>query len=167
MLDLGLAKLAVISVVALVVVGPERLPRVARTMGALFGRAQRYVNEVKAEVTREIELEELKQLRTHVKQTAQDIESALHEAGRFSSEPELADHLQTNATLDSTRHNSYSPPSWALNTPIKKSWRTKRSALPRWYKQTTAKRLYVQSGAARVARHRPANLRRSPTRFFR
>lgn len=166
MLDLGLAKLAVIGVVALVVVGPERLPRVARTMGALFGRAQRYVNEVKAEVTREIELEDLKQLRTHVKQTAQDIESALHEAGRFSLEPALTDHPQTNATLDNTGHNSYSPPAWALSTPLKKSWRTKRSALPRWYKQVTVKRLYVQSGAARVARHRPASLRRDQYDFF-
>ncbi|NTX22943.1 Sec-independent protein translocase protein TatB, partial [Burkholderia cepacia] len=57
MLDLGLSKMALIGVVALVVLGPERLPRVARTAGALFGRAQRYINDVKAEVSREIELD--------------------------------------------------------------------------------------------------------------
>ncbi len=165
MLDLGLAKLAVIGVVALVVVGPERLPRVARTMGALFGRAQRYVSDVKAEVTREIELEELKQLRTHVEQAAQHIESAVHGVGRFSSGLALAEHPQPNDTLDNTEHNRHFPPAWALSTPLKKSWRIKRSALPQWYKQATVKRLYVQSGAARVARHRPANLRR-PIDFF-
>ena len=57
MIDIGLSKLALIGVVALVVIGPERLPKVARMAGSLFGRAQRYINDVKAEVTREIELE--------------------------------------------------------------------------------------------------------------
>lgn len=60
MLDLGLTKMALIGVVALVVLGPERLPGVARTAGALFGRAQRYINDVKSEVAREMELDELK-----------------------------------------------------------------------------------------------------------
>ena len=70
MLDLGLTKMALIGVVALVVLGPERLPGVARTAGALFGRAQRYINDVKAEVTREIELDELKKMRTEFETAA-------------------------------------------------------------------------------------------------
>ena len=59
MFDVGFSELMVIAVVALIVIGPERLPRVARTMGHLFGRLQRYVNDVKADINREIELEEL------------------------------------------------------------------------------------------------------------
>jgi sec-independent protein translocase protein TatB len=76
MLDLGLTKMAVIGVVALVVLGPERLPRVARTAGALFGRAQRYINDVKSEVTREIELEELNRMKTDFESAAREVSSA-------------------------------------------------------------------------------------------
>src|SRR5277367_5234286 len=79
MLDLGLTKMAVISVVALVVLGPERLPRVARTAGALLGRAQRYISDVKDEVTREIELSELQQVKSEFVAAAANIESAIHE----------------------------------------------------------------------------------------
>ncbi len=60
MIDLGISKLALIGAVALIVIGPERLPKVARTVGALVGRAQRYINDVKAEGSREVELEELR-----------------------------------------------------------------------------------------------------------
>src|SRR5580692_6460886 len=76
MLDLGLTKMALIGVVALVVLGPERLPRVARTAGALFGRAQRYINDVKAEVTREIELDELRRMKTEFESAASNVQKA-------------------------------------------------------------------------------------------
>ena len=69
MLDLGLTKMALIGVVALVVLGPERLPGVARTAGALFGRAQRYINDVKAEVSREMELDGLRRMKTQFEPT--------------------------------------------------------------------------------------------------
>ena len=75
MLDLGLTKMALIGVVALVVLGPERLPGVARTAGALFGRAQRYLNDVKAEVSREMELDELKKMRTEFETAASNVEN--------------------------------------------------------------------------------------------
>lgn len=65
----------VIAVVALIVLGPERLPKVARTVGLLLGRFQRYVNDVKADINREIHLEELKRLQSEVTETAQRIES--------------------------------------------------------------------------------------------
>ena len=58
MLDLGLSKMALIGAVALIVIGPEKLPRVARTVGTLLGKAQRYVADVKAEVNRSMDLEE-------------------------------------------------------------------------------------------------------------
>lgn len=70
MIDLGISKLALIGAVALVVIGPERLPKVARTAGALIGRAQRYIADVKAEVSREIELEELRKMRTEFEEAA-------------------------------------------------------------------------------------------------
>jgi sec-independent protein translocase protein TatB len=63
MLDFGFDKIALISAVALIVIGPEKLPRVARTVGALIGKAQRYVADVKAEVNRSIELEELQKMK--------------------------------------------------------------------------------------------------------
>ena len=83
MIDLGLSKLMLIGVVALVVIGPERLPKVARTAGALFGRAQRYINDVKAEVSREMELDELRNMRTQFEDAARSaqntIQKQLHE----------------------------------------------------------------------------------------
>ena len=62
MIDLGISKLALIGAVALIVIGPEKLPRVARTVGMLLGKAQRYVNDVKAEVNRSMDLDELRKM---------------------------------------------------------------------------------------------------------
>jgi sec-independent protein translocase protein TatB len=73
--DVGFSELMVIAVVALIVIGPERLPRVARTMGHLFGRLQRYVNDVKADINREIELEELRKFKTTFEDAARGFES--------------------------------------------------------------------------------------------
>lgn len=67
----------VIAVVALIVIGPERLPRVARTLGHLFGRLQRYVNDVKADINREIELEELRKFKTTFEDAARGFESSV------------------------------------------------------------------------------------------
>jgi sec-independent protein translocase protein TatB len=73
-LDIGFSELVVIGVVALVVIGPERLPRVARTVGHLLGRFNRYVSEVKADINREIELSELKKIRSDVEEAARSVE---------------------------------------------------------------------------------------------
>ena len=94
MFDIGFTELLVIGVVALVVIGPERLPRVARTVGILMGRMQRYVSDVKADINREIELDELRKMRDSVQQAAGDIQSSV--------EKELRDTEQTiNAALAS------------------------------------------------------------------
>src|SRR5512132_535576 len=83
MFDIGFSEIVVIAVVALIVIGPEKLPKTARTLGHLFGRLQRYVNDVKADISREIELDELRKLQQEVKTAATDIEtsvsSAVHE----------------------------------------------------------------------------------------
>lgn len=78
MFDIGFSEMMVIAVVALVVIGPERLPMVARTVGTLLGRMQRYVNEVKAEVEREMRVEELKKLQANVEENARSIERTVH-----------------------------------------------------------------------------------------
>ena len=77
MFDIGFSELLVIGVVALIVIGPEWLPRVARTIGHLMGRMQRYVADVKADIDREIELEELRKMRDTVQQAATTIETSV------------------------------------------------------------------------------------------
>ena len=77
MFDIGFSELLVIGVVALIVIGPERLPRVARTIGHLMGRMQRYVADVKADIDREVELEELRKMRDSVQQAATNIETSV------------------------------------------------------------------------------------------
>ena len=80
MFDIAFSEIELIAVVALVVIGPERLPRVARTLGHMLGRLQRYVSEVKADINREIELDELRKLRSEVESAAQDIEHSVSQA---------------------------------------------------------------------------------------
>lgn len=70
MFDISFSELMVIAVVALIVIGPEKLPKVARTLGALMGRMQRYVAQVKEEVNREARFEELQQLQQEIKNVA-------------------------------------------------------------------------------------------------
>src|SRR5512134_941010 len=76
MFDIGFSELLVIAVVALIVIGPARLPKVARTLGHLFGRMQRYVNDVKADISREMELEELRKLQANVQSAARSFEDS-------------------------------------------------------------------------------------------
>jgi sec-independent protein translocase protein TatB len=177
MLDLGLTKMAVIGVVALVVLGPERLPGVARTAGALFGRAQRYINDVKSEVAREMELDELKKMRTEFETAATNVQTSIHDTLK-RHESELNDAWSEGTSVApsvaggdaGSTDSAASDKPWASTSSSststkRKNWRVKQSAIPNWYKRTTARRTRVQSGAARVARHTPATLRRQ-TKFF-
>jgi sec-independent protein translocase protein TatB len=77
MFDVGFSELLVIGLVALIVIGPERLPRVARTLGILAGRLQRYVADVKADINREVELDELRKMKDSVQQAADNIENSV------------------------------------------------------------------------------------------
>jgi sec-independent protein translocase protein TatB len=184
MLDLGLTKMALIGVVALVVLGPERLPRVARTAGALFGRAQRYINDVKAEVTREIELDELRRMKGEFEQAAQNVEKTVHDNLRkhetelndawnagTSVSPSIAGGTDSTAAVgtpglaDGSGATAWRPGNAGAVPAKRKNWRVKQTATPTWYKRATLRRTRVQSGAARVAQHTPASLRR-PVRFF-
>jgi sec-independent protein translocase protein TatB len=77
MFDIGFSEMLVIGLVALIVIGPERLPRVARTLGILAGRLQRYVADVKADINREVELEELRKMKDTVQEAASGFESSV------------------------------------------------------------------------------------------
>jgi sec-independent protein translocase protein TatB len=78
MFDIAFSELLVIGVVALIIIGPEKLPRMARTVGHLAGRLQRYVADVKADINREIELEELRKMRDSMQQAASSFETSVH-----------------------------------------------------------------------------------------
>ena len=77
MFDIGFSEMIVIAIVALVVIGPERLPKVARTAGHLLGRLQRYVSDVKSDINREIQLDELKKLQAEIQESARSVEQRL------------------------------------------------------------------------------------------
>jgi sec-independent protein translocase protein TatB len=79
MFDVSFTELMVIGVVALIVIGPERLPKVARTVGHLLGRAQRYVNDVKSDIRREVELDELRKFKKEMDDAALDVKTSLHQ----------------------------------------------------------------------------------------
>jgi len=89
MFDIGFSELMVIGIVALIVIGPERLPKVARTIGLLLGRAQRYVSDVKSDINREMQLDELKKLQSQVTESARELETSVrkeYESARSSIE---------------------------------------------------------------------------------
>ncbi|BEU97791.1 Sec-independent protein translocase protein TatB [Acidovorax sp. DW039] len=151
MIDIGLSKMALIGAVALIVIGPEKLPRVARTVGTLLGKAQRYVADVKAEVNRSMELDELRKMKDTVENAARDVHQSIQtSASEFEKDwaqaTSLADDTYTSAT-ESSVVPAYKHPG--------KNWRLKRGATPQWYKARAGVRTKAQSGAARVARFRP------------
>jgi len=78
MFDVGFSEMAIVALVALVVIGPEKLPKVARTLGHLVGRLQRYVSDVKADINREMELDELRKLKDEFQRSAQGFEQTIH-----------------------------------------------------------------------------------------
>lgn len=97
MFDIGFTELMVIAVVALIVIGPERLPKVARTVGLLFGRMQRYVNDVKADISREMALDDLRKLQANIQDTANSLEQSMkQEVGAVESGlNQVADDVQS------------------------------------------------------------------------
>lgn len=155
MIDFGFDKIALIGAVALIVIGPEKLPRVARTVGHLVGKAQRYVADVKAEVNRSIELEDLKKMKTEFEDAARNVHDTVSsQINQTGAELEKSWGEVANLPLHSGPHETWTPPPPEYKHP-KKNWRLKRGATPQWYKQRTGVRAKAQSGAARVARFRP------------
>jgi sec-independent protein translocase protein TatB len=159
MIDFGFDKLALIGAVALIVIGPEKLPRVARTVGHLLGKAQRYVADVKAEVNRSIELDELKKMKSEFETAARDMESSVSQEIRDTSASFEKSWSEATSAYEGIGGGSpaaepLAPPPPQYQRP-KKNWRLKRGATPQWYKQRQGIRTRALSGAARVARFRP------------
>ena len=176
MIDLGLSKIAIIGVVALIVIGPEKLPRVARMAGTLYGRAQRYLNQVKSEVSREIEMEELKNLQKEVQDAAhsvkQSVEKSMHgvENSISGNLAEVENAWRGDASAYEGHHDAHEAMLRATNDDLARKARefrrkklVRNSAVPGWYKQRHGGKLHVQSAAARVARFRP---RASASSFY-
>ena len=167
MIDIGLSKLALIGAVALIVIGPEKLPRVARTVGTLLGKAQRYVADVKSEVNRSMELDELKKMKEAMEGAARDVEQSIQtnasafEKDIHSAAGDLGFDRDVHGSASSYDNNSGDEDYSGLYNVVPayrnpgKNWRLKRGAVPQWYKSRAGVRSKVQSGAARVARFRP------------
>jgi sec-independent protein translocase protein TatB len=122
---------------------------VARTVGTLLGKAQRYVADVKSEVNRSMELDELKKMKETVENAARDVEQSVHTAASdfekdwAEATGEASAALEGSATVVPAYHHPG------------KNWRLKRGAVPQWYKSRNGVRTKALSGAARVARYRP------------
>ena len=147
--------MALIGAVALIVIGPEKLPRVARTVGTLLGKAQRYISDVKQEVNRSMELDEFKKMKETVEDAARDVENSIKtEASDFekswndSGATVSSDGLPGLEIFPEYRHPQ-------------KKWRLKQGAMPQWFKARSGVRTKAQSGAARVARFRPQPSRKA------
>jgi sec-independent protein translocase protein TatB len=160
-IDFGIDKLALIGAVALIVIGPERLPKVARTVGVLLGKAQRYVAQVQSEVNRSIELEELKKMQSGIQDAARSVEQTVRsELQETESALSGGSHETTPYSSDYGSDSHHTPYYAHHHQPARKNWRLKRGATPIWYKQQQGVKRHVQSGAARVARHRPSGASR-------
>jgi len=120
MFDVGFSEIVVIAVVALIVIGPERLPKVARTLGHMFGRLQRYVNEVKADINREMELEELRKLQAQVQSAAHDIEQSVTSAAREveTGVRSVESQLNEGATASEAQTPATATPTPATAAPV-------------------------------------------------
>jgi sec-independent protein translocase protein TatB len=158
MIDLGLTKIALIGAVALIVIGPEKLPAVARMAGTLFGRAQRYINSVKAEVNREMQMDELRKMQENIRDAAATVNKTLTD--------DLSEAEQSLTDAMSEASDAYSAPNTWSHTPSahelaakNRNFRKKKlahsSGLPIWYKRQSGRKTHIMSGAARVARYRP------------
>lgn len=153
MIDIGVTKLAIIGGIALVVIGPEKLPGVARTVGTLLGRARRYVADVKAEVNRSMEIDELKKMKETVENAARDVENSIQtSASDFEKSWSEASQLGSNAESEPVQ------PDYPQYKHPKKKWRVKQGATPNWFKARAGIRTRALSGAARVARFRPPKI---------
>lgn len=152
MIDIGLSKMALIGAVALIVIGPEKLPRVARTVGTLLGKAQRYVADVKSEVNRSMELDELRKMKDTVEGAARDVQQSIQ-----TSASEFEKDWAQATSLTSEGYDTASTVVPAYKHPGK-NWRIKKGATPQWYKARTGVRTKALSGAARVARYRPKKI---------
>ena len=109
MLDFSFGELVMIGAVALVVLGPERLPRVARAFGEFLGKAQRYVSQVRADIQREVELADLKRLQEEARQAAQSIDSSVRDVAASVEEASRIAPAEASAATAASERGA---PAW-------------------------------------------------------
>lgn len=158
MLDLGVSKLALIGIVALIVLGPERLPKVARIVGTLIGRAQRYMRDVKDEVSKDMDLQELKKMGLAGQETLSDLKEEIdhvwHDAKSANVGVETS--LKASPLLMEGRHG-------------RKHWGVRSVRPPQWYRLSQRMPSRLSTEAARMKKHRSyaAHLQQKSHSFFR
>lgn len=133
MFDIGFSELVLIAIVALVVVGPERLPRVARTAGLLLGRLQRYVGDIKADIHREIQLDELKRLQADMQASARDLERSMASVKESVQSAERSSRHALAEAGDEIRALTSDIPGRAIDEtqpPASDATETEKTALP-------------------------------------
>ena len=170
MFDLGLSKIFILAIVGLIVLGPERLPKVARVAGALFGRAQRYVQTVKEEVSREMNASELNEIKDMAKSVQSDIRSAEHQMRKSwqDAHDELQqgyESLSLDKPVDSSAYQNALAIARARRTG-RASWAVKLGKTPQWYKAQNRMPKRVRSEAARMSIHRAHQKSARPRGFF-
>ncbi|RCS58569.1 Sec-independent protein translocase protein TatB [Parvibium lacunae] len=156
MFDVSFSELAIVGTVALLVLGPEKLPKVAKAAGEWVGKAQRYVSEVKGQINREIAAGELKNMRETLQNAAQELRSGVQEVERDLStlENEIVPPLQVDVSADPYHLNEQRPQTMYSWRPRRKKMAHKRYVIPKWYKQMQQPRTKLLSGAARMQRHK-------------
>lgn len=163
MFDIGISELGVIGAVALVVLGPEKLPRVARMVGNLMGRAQRYMADVKAEVNRQIELDELRNMKSTVESSMQDIHQTVAKNlgdirddfdGAWKEATSGLPGAAAGGALPAGATDDDSGPYLGEPGRAKRLRRSGGQAVPLWYRRHSRLRGHALSGAARMARYR-------------
>jgi sec-independent protein translocase protein TatB len=127
MFDFGFSEMLLIAVIALIVVGPQRLPKVARTAGHLLGRMQRYVSDVKADVSREMQLDELKKLQKDVQEQARDLEQSVRKQADSVESEFRKTTSEVHEGLDGESDAALKPP--MDPAPSAASWPNEPSAL--------------------------------------
>lgn len=167
MIDLGLSKLAIIGVVALIVIGPQKLPKMARIAGTLYGRAQRYLHDIKSQVSRELELGELRDLQKDVRDSAQSFKAELEHT--MSGQD---DEGETQWDGGGTRNAAVTALATSQDIDRKARYFRRQklahiSAVPAWYRNRHGTKSHVISGAARVHRYRLSAVAISSKSFFR
>lgn len=191
MLDFGFVEMLTIGAVALVVVGPDKLPAAARAAGRYIGRAQSYIHDIKAEMHRSAELHDLQKMKEELESSARELEQSARvleqkvgqgvaalEEDMYAEEPDAADDDPLyggwlsddgRSVADDTRHGESATSaataatvtpaapsvSSAVSVPVyvppRRNWRSRRGAMPVWYRRRHGVRGHVQSAAARTA----------------
>lgn len=152
MIDLGISQLGLIAIVALVVIGPEKLPTVARTLGTWIGRARHYVHSVKTEMAQVTELDALREIKNSAEQAAWQAEKETH---KLLHDAQLASDIEAIEDSLHAEAHCISPRPYTDTSVERKNWRLKRHAMPYWYRARHNAHTRTLSSAIRVVRQRP------------